>query len=347
MKTLRHIFSFLFLTGFLLPACKKDEVKTILKPGPTPALTASASTVVLDTSRRAQNAVTFSWKAADFGYTAAVNYTIQLSKKGASFASASSTEMGMGNASAKTFTVAELNKELLKIVPPGLASDVEVRIKADLGNSPVAPVYSNVLTVNARPYRDIIDYPSLYAPGDYQGWSPATAARIASKNNDKKYEGYAYIKPGTLEFKLTSHPDWDHTNYGDAGSGKLSAGGGGNLKVPSAGYYLLKADLNALTWSATKTSWSMIGSATPGGWPADTDLVYNETAGTWSATANLSAGELKFRANKAWEIDLGDNEGDGIPDYGGKNIQVTTAGNYTITLDLSVGGNYSYTLKKN
>ena len=69
---------------------------------------------------------------------------------------------------------------------------------------------------------------------------------------------------------------------------------------------------------------------------------------TWKVTLQLAAGEIKFRANDAWDFNYGDNEGDGVPDEGGSNIVVEEAGNYTVTLNLSAGaGNYTYLIKKN
>jgi len=48
-------------------------------------------------------------------------------------------------------------------------------------------------------------------------------------------------------------------------------------------------------------------------------------------TLNLTAKSFKFRANDAWEYDLGGSISALTP--GGANIDVTEAGNYTITLD--------------
>lgn len=329
----------------LLASCKKDEVKTMLVQGSVPALTVSASTLVLDQANAGNNAVTFSWTANDYGFKAAASYTIQLSKKGSNFASGSTTEISALNSLTKTFTVSDINKELLKIVSAGTASDLEVRIRSDISNTGVAPVYSNVVAMKATPYRDIISYPSVYVPGDYQGWDPGKAPSLASVKNDKTYEGYVNIKTGSLEFKITSDPDWNHTAYGDGGSGKLSTSGG-NLKVASAGFYQLKANLNTLTWSAARTAWGILGDATPGGWDTDTDMAYDATTGLWTLTATLKTGEMKFRANRNWDINFGDDNADNAPEYGGSNIKITSAGSYLITLDLSVAGNYSYTLKK-
>jgi hypothetical protein len=55
-----------------------------------------------------------------------------------------------------------------------------------------------------------------------------------------------------------------------------------------------------------KTTWGMIGGATPGGWDKDTPLNYNPSTQSWSVTADMKAsGSFKFRANNAWQLDFG------------------------------------------
>lgn len=80
---------------------------------------------------------------------------------------------------------------------------------------------------------------------------------------------------------------------------------------------------------------------------AETPMTYSATTNVWTATAVLSAGSLKFRANGSDTINLGDTEDkDGNLASGGTAIPITVAGTYLITMDLSNPGNYSYTLTK-
>lgn len=188
---------------------------------------------------------------------------------------------------------------------------------------------------------------TLYVPGGHQGWSPATAPTLYSRNLNFIYDGYVYFSTAGTEFKFTSKPGWDGINYGNGGDGTLSTdGGAGNLTVSEPGYYKLTADLSGspYKYSTVKTEWGLIGNATTGGWDASTPMSFDPATGLWSVTTSLSAGEMKFRANNGWDINLGgalSNLG-----YGGDNIPISEAGAYKITLDLSNSKSYKATIVK-
>jgi hypothetical protein len=358
MKRIIKIASLLMVASAVFTSCKKDETKATLNQGGPNALTASASTIVLLQSNAANNAVTFTWNPTDYGYSAAVNYTLELSKAGTSFATATTTSINMGNLLTKTFTVKDFNAKMQDIIPYGSAQQVQVRVKSDIGNA-VTPVYSNVLTLTVTAYRDIVNYEfpqALRIAGNFQGWNPGAAPKIvdktASGTTGSNYEGYINLSDPAPEFKMVKGADWSAGDFGSAGAGVLG-NGGANLSVSGgSGVYLIKANTAAMTWSATKiTTWGIIGSATPGDWGASTPMTFNPADGTWSITVNLTGGagkEMKFRANNDWAINFGDNApADNKPDYGGDNIKIAADGNYTIVLDIGLAGNYAYTIRRN
>ncbi|GAB2477385.1 hypothetical protein GCM10011375_20070 [Hymenobacter qilianensis] len=352
----------------LLSSCEKDENQIVAKPGRETTLTTVSTNVPLTLEDKDKTYVVYSWTPVSFGYQGeVVTYTLEVDKKGNEFASPKSYSTGA--ALTKTFTVNEINNLMIDL---GAVQDdktkeyspieLEVRAKAALGASPTANAlakYSPVTALSGKPYNAnaAIVYPSLWVPGAYQGWAPEKAPLIASgdKANTKTYEGYINFTGTDLNFKLTSVAAWSGTNYGkgDADNTLSTDGGAGNLQVPSPGYYLIKANTDKLTWSAEKTTWAVIGSATSKGWDADTPMTYDPATGVWTVTTTLSAdGKIKFRANSDWAINYGDKlvdgKGDGLLEGGADDIAVPGAGNYTITLDLSKGaGNYSYTFKKN
>ncbi len=345
MKTWFKTLLFAASTALALSGCEKDEERLVVQPGGPLTLTASAPTVALNSTDAAKDAVTFSWSPASYGYSAAITYTLQVDKKGGDFKAPS--EFAVGNATKKTFTVADFNALLIKLgVAAGSAGQVDARVKSDVSPS-VTPILSGTSTVSGTPYLVVIQYAALYVPGAYQGWTPAKAPSIVSVKDDKVYEGYVNFPDAVTEFKLTDTPTWDKGIFGDekGGTTGIIVSPGDNFKVTGAGYYLLKADLNAKKWSATKTTWGIIGSATPKGWDADTPLTYDAASGTWKTTIVLKDGEIKFRANSDWGINFGDTKADGLLDAGGDNIAVK-AGTYVLALNLSVGGNYTFTLTK-
>jgi putative lipoprotein len=170
----------------------------------------------------------------------------------------------------------------------------------------------------------------LYCIGNSCGWNFDNAQRLFTSNYSD-YSGYAYLNG---EFKFTSAPDWNHTNFGNSGTeGTLSTdGGAGNLSAEQALYWC-NVNIDKLTYSLTKISTiGMIGNATPQGWDASTALTSDDYL-VWKGTVAMTEGEFKFRANDNWDINLGGSLDDLV--QGGDNIKSPGAGTYEVTLDLS------------
>jgi len=186
-------------------------------------------------------------------------------------------------------------------------------------------------------------YPVLYVPGSYQGWDPSkTTTVIASVKGDGKYEGYLYFADAGTQFKFTDGPSWD-VNYGDDGANGTLDRNGANIVAATAGYYKINVDLPALTYTYTKTEWGVIGSATADGWNSDQNMTFDPATGLWTAVLDLKAGEIKFRANDGWDINMGDNGADGSLEQDGANIPIPENGSYTVTLKLGTP-DYTYTI---
>lgn len=185
---------------------------------------------------------------------------------------------------------------------------------------------------------------TLWLAGDFQGWNPSGAKdSLMNSDTDQIIQGYADITT-TGGFKFVSQKNWDGPNYGvGASAGKISSSGD-NLSVPAAGYYLFKINLADLSYTATKTSWGIIGGATANGWDADQNMTFSPVLRKWIATIPLTASEIKFRANDAWDINYGDTGNNGSLEAGGDNIPVAKAGTYSVMLDLSKPLTYKYSL---
>lgn len=348
MKTLFHKFLLLGVASLLFWSCEKDETRAVLIEGAAPTLSASKATLSLSQANENDTAVVFNWNSVDYGFKNAINYVLQISKAGTNFAPATTTEIGVTKKNLRqAFTVAEINRELNKILPSEVNSEVEVRLKSDVAN-----ILSNVVKMTVKPYkvRVLYSYPqAINVAGNFQGWSPETAPQIVSLSNNGQYEGFINFSNATSpEFKFVKGNNWGAGDFGSAGQNMLGDGGG-NLTLPESGMYLIRANTNNRTWVSDKiTGWGLIGDAIPGtGWSSDQDMTFNPTTQTYSITIDLIPGAIKFRANDDWPINLGDNGNDGKPELNGANIPIAAAGNYTITLDILVGGNWSYSIKKN
>ncbi len=343
MKTFtKYMLAVAGLAVLAFSSCKKDEQKVTATTGTPGTLAASTTTFTVSSATAANNATTLSWSNADFGYSAATTYSLEFDRKGNNFSAPVSVALSSG--SSKVYTVGDVNALAIQAgFAPDKAAQLEARLKATV-SSAYTPVYSNVVTLNFTPYRAFVTYPSLYVPGAYQGWDPATAQTLASVKSDSYYEGYVNYTAGNLAFKITSNPDWSHTNYGVT-AGKLDASGA-DITVPSAGYYLLSANMDTKAFSATKiNTWSINGTATSN---ADQNLTYDATTKTWRGTFTLAAGTFKFRANNANTIVLGDKTPvtTFLTSDNSTAIAVTSAGTYLVVLNVSVSGNYYYELNK-
>ena len=358
MKNIGYLYiCFLVL---LSTGCKKDKELTVLQPiAFGTSLTVNQTAVVLSRATDTATVVSFSWPAVTYPIKASVTYTMQVDLPADTVGTAAwgkATSVPMGNdVLTKSFSGKDLNALATAMgISSGSAGHLVFRVKAEQDRA----TYTKPVSLTVTPYVAQSVYPLLYIPGDFQGWSPATAPTAAALQ-PKIYEGYINVPAGgTNYFKMTTARDWDHINYGDAGAGKVTNDGlAGGMLVPAAGYNLVSVNLNTNTWTAIRTTWSILGDASPGGWTTDTQLSYNPATQVWTVTADmLATGSFKFRANNAWEIDFGVDAAGKLayadsPVYGYnpavQNITVPGNGNYTITLDLHDPSNYSYKLTKN
>ncbi|MFO7756120.1 MAG: SusF/SusE family outer membrane protein [Bacteroidales bacterium] len=161
-----------------------------------------------------------------------------------------------------------------------------------------------------------------------QGWDDKTV--LTYQPALQQWTGGMHLTEGGMKFR--ANDNWDY-NYGSsAGNDTLNAGGD-NIAVAVEGDYAITLDLSKpLQYTYRADMWGVIGSATPNGWSdPDTDMTWDPVDEVFTVTLDLVEGEMKFRANNAWDYDLGGDPG--ALEAGGANIAVTTAGNYTITLD--------------
>lgn len=353
MRKITLIAIFISVVGFLLISCNRDITEPVISSNPTKPTLAALSFTGQFNVNYADSLIKFSWTAADFGFPASITYIVQLSPTSdfsSNVANLITTQKLTG-----TTKVGDVNTLILSW-NYSIGSNVTVyyRVAASVSSN-VATVYSDSKSATFVPYDAVINYPMIYVPGSYQGWSPgAENGRLFSYGFNSRYEGIVRLNDGTnttTEFKITLNPNWNGPNYGGVltQSGNNYSGildpNGGNYVVNAAVYSFI-VDVNALTISLTKTDdWGIIGSAVPPyDWSKDVDMFYNGQRKMWEITADFNAGEFKFRANDDWSLNYGDNGADGTLEAGGANIALPTAGNYTIRFDPV---KLTYTIKKN
>jgi len=320
-----------------LISCKKDETKTLLSTPTVSVLSAVGTSPVVFQKSDSATVITYNWTAAKFGPTVVITYTLEMAKDSTNFANPVSLGTTT-NLLTLSVLLWDLNMKLQPLefdAKHPVPIHLDYRVKAVINNN-VDPVYSPVVQQTITPFYVPVVYPLLFVPGSYQGWNAGdSSTTIASVTSSDKYEGYIWFPTDAVAFKYDQGGSWT-INWGDNGATGTLVPGGANIIAGPRGYYKLNVDLGTLTHTFLRTAWSLIGDATPGGWNTDTDMAYDTIAKVWTVTVDLTANNIKFRANHDWVVNYGDNApADGVLDFGGANIPVTAPGNYTVTLDLS------------
>lgn len=162
------------------------------------------------------------------------------------------------------------------------------------------------LTLNMMDYSYTIEEaPELYMKGDANGWDGYDYLA----GDGVHFTGFMYLNQNG--FKFTTAPDWSGTGYG---ANFDTAPDAANIVITEpAGYYKVDVDLSTKKYTLTEIkSIGIIGSAAPNGWNSDVDLTYvpynkeTKEGRYWEAkNIKLKAGECKFRANDAWDMQWG------------------------------------------
>jgi hypothetical protein len=362
MKRSYYILLLMLMPAVLFYSCKKDIGQTTLTvPSGINGFTTTASQVVLSNSNDSSQVVTFKWNTPDYGYSAAVTYTLLFdvpSDTSGANAWANATKVTVAaNSLQKPYLGTDFNHLLNQMgLPLGSASTLVVRLKADVNQSTgtassVNPLYATI-TMTVTPYKVILIFPKLYVAGDFlsPNWTQIDQPGwiLAAPKSDGSYEGYINFPNTNNKFKLCTQTSWNGTNYGWGTSATTMSGAGsaGNLYFGGPGYCKVNADVNALTISYTPTKWVVSGDFNSWSVTA-TPMTFNAATNQWTASnVSMTAGTgYKFVGDPNWNTNFGvDSKGNLA--YGAGNIIVAKTGTYTVTLDLSGGaGNYSYSLK--
>lgn len=291
--------------------------------------------------------VKFIWQKSKPTNASDVVYKVVLTKDGETTPLTSFTSDNGGKDTTFTISHENLDKALADLgYPQSSTVPLQWKVIASSSGFDLNSEYANQLYVTrfGKPTKLFVVGGSTVAD-----WNPDNAVNLIS-NGDGKFDGYQYITVDGFGFKLL--PQMNSWN-GDIGLKKGSTtelvnDNEDNLSVSSDGFYRIEPVMESKkegTIKLTKTVWGIVGDAT-GSWDNSKEMAFNPVKGnyTWTITTYLAKGEMKFRANNAWDINLGGNLNNLT--YGGGNFKIDEAGNYTITLNLAPTG-YTATIVKN
>jgi hypothetical protein len=306
-------------------------------------LTPSSTSVVTSVATSSQVGLSLTWSTAFSGYTGVKTYQMQYAKGGTSFANPTVVEITKFT---KSFTQFELNKMALALgVAAGVAGPVDFRIKAT--NEQGTILYSNTSTISVKTY---IAYNSIGIIGDASpgGWDVDTDMYRPDATKPTEWSAILYLIGGKSA-KFRADDKWDD-NWGNTGfpSGNGTSNGP-NIPVSNSGYYKVTLNVATGAYSFTPvtttvyTNISLIGAQSNWG-PDIADLTKDPNNDqVWTGTVNLTAGELKFRANHDWATNWGISSGttaSSLSGYGslnGGNMVITDAGNYFVYINVATG----------
>lgn len=304
MKNIIKTMFFAFLI-FTISSCENDKEPIASANSFQLRTLESISSFVLLPQDNENTVLTFEWDKVDNGVaTQDSNYLLEVAKSGTNFAESFVANEDEFILTDRTYVlkVAELNSLLATAgFQCGVSAPVDVRIKSVLGNRVGNPFiqYSNVITINATPYST--ETPKLAFVTSAS--EIAASSKMLSKGIlDSEFEGYFYLQPGSYKF-------YQPSACGDFASATAIGGTAGTLDddsaapsitVATAGYYLVKANIDANTYSVSQYNYfGIYGKA------KSTLLFLNAIAFTdddhdnvWTLTVDLFKGrKFKLKSN--------------------------------------------------
>jgi len=372
---MNKIKSLLSIIAILLVAvsCEDETFDPVIKYGDGPVLTSSepGGETFLLTEEEADNQLfAFSWTTADFGFPAAITYTLEIDDAGNNFAGAS--DIVSSSDLSYSITVGELNTLLTSLeYPTGTETALEIRVKASVSEYADAE-YSDAFSFSVITYS--VKLPPLYLLGDATdaGWDNNTTLEVPFMSSGK-YGIAAHLVPNAWVKLIKTQgqwaPMWGSDGTGDAFSGKLayrpteSDTDPASIPSPSEeGEYRIDVDIINLTYSVYKLPDMiyLVGGATTAGWTPTNGLAFTkEGVGKYSLVTDLTSGNggMKIMATNsgAWAPQWGSDgtgssllgklkyrAGDSDPDPA-EIPEPSSAGTYKIEVDFS---EYTYKITK-
>ena len=256
-------------------SCKKEENKIFYEDGNTPVLSASATTVSLESGQEANTALVLTWTNPEYKFTTGissqdVNYTLEMDTLGANFSSSKKYTAVFSKDLSKTYTVGELNailgNDMQLQLNPRRNYTLQLRITSSIGSN--LKLISNVVSFITKPFAPPpkVNPPTtgkLYLVGDATvgGWNnpvPVPAQQFTQVSTTL-YEITVPLIGGFQYLFLPLNGDWGH-KFACAKTANQSADGGDfgydftdNFPGPAAsGTYKISVDFQRGKYTVVK-----------------------------------------------------------------------------------------------
>lgn len=359
MKIIKYTLQIILFFA-IFTSCQKNDTQVVYDPSLAISGTISTPTaIVLQDATKGNDLPAFTWSASNFGFQSAVNYVVEICLSGNNFVK--TKIIGSVNSTSLTIKGTDLQQAMTFLgTTLGTQQAVQMRVKSSI-SSIYDPLLSPVVTFNVTTYKPAeAEYNKVWIVGDYCGWDHSKAQYLYDIAGDGKYyEGWvsfvnsANSQNGAAQngFKITYTSGWNGddigTNDSQVVNNKITVAPGGDIKLFTGRIMYLKLDnrvqsARTLERVNTLTRIGVVGSATPSGWGSpDVEMSFNSATKKWQAlNVSLTAGEIKFRANDAWDLSWGtypssaNKNPDQLTSSNGNNISVT-AGRYNIYFSLN------------
>jgi starch-binding outer membrane protein SusE/F len=314
MKKIQSILLFIVGIFFVVSCGKVDtEPQLFLKEVPTVSSPAATKTYILTEANASLVAENYVWSAADFGFPAAITYTLQFALAGKSFASPINV-VSSGNKSF-TFKVGDLNQLMLaQSFKGGQQYALEGRVKATVSDYAL-PQYSATFTFNVVPYE--MKLPPIYLVGDatLNAWDNTKGQVMAYWSLGiygvvTPLKANLYIK--AIKTSGAWAPQWGQAS-GTWASGSLASRPTETVtdppsipSPPTAGDYLVVFNIDALTYTQTAMPDKvyLVGDGVSIGWTPTSGIPFTKTApGVYTLTTSLIASKglkIMYSNSGAW-----------------------------------------------
>lgn len=309
-----------------------------------PTITSPDNTfgIVLSNDTAADTALTVTWEdpEVDANSTVVTTYDVVMAEAGTSFASPIS--LGTSNSNSFEITHDDLNDIVISAGgQPDVAASFDVRIKAIASSASGDLIRtSEMITISLTAFKVPIP-DNLFMVGGHNGWNNADPTQQFFNDGNGVFSKVQKFNAND-EFKMLPNTGkWDG-DYGEDPNnpGKILQDGEQNIKVTTAGTYIVFVDFNNLSFNLVSIdTLFMVGGHN--GWNnADpTQEFYTSGNGVFTRIQTFAANdEFKLLPTSgSWDNDWGVNKTKPgtLELYTEDNIKVETAGTYMVTIDFN------------